>query len=820
MKSSQWIAITYPARPALVRAAVVLLVAIACQTATAVPIYKGIDLYIADSSDPAAGTGQIDFPPRGFASPLRWDHVAAGGQVVGMFEPDTPNSGFRAVAWNPPTGSLTDLNGSFVGTRVEATDGIQQVGWANGGNTAVLWSGTAASAVQLGPGVALALGGGQQVGCTSPNLSSLDHALLWAGSAASKVDLHPAQFAGITGSIAYGTDGTQQVGGGFFNNFVTIEHAVLWSGTAASAIDLHPSQFTRSEAIGVRGGDQVGVGFLGSARHALLWSGTAASAVDLNPLNGFSTAEDTNGSIQVGWGGFVGTGHNTALLWSGTAQSAVDLGALLPLLPAGLTWTDSYAFSVDVQGDIFGTAFTYDGTAEVGHAVEWIPVPEPATFVLLALGAGILLARPRRLWYGHVKAISPAATLLAIALTAHSARAAPIYKGIDLYPLMAPSGFSSAGPPSPFPQVASAGRVVGDGTYIATGLHHAFLWSSPSGAAVDLSPTNLSGFDTSSALGTDGVQEVGSAGSSALNIGHAVLWNGTPSSAVDLNPTNLSGSWNSVALGVAVNQQVGAGTVSGNSGRAHALLWSGTANSAIDLHPTNPVYIQSRAFATDGAHQVGDANYGADSGSTHAMLWSGTANSVVDLEPTNLSGFGPTIAYGVGGAKEVGYGTAGNGLDHALLWSGTASSAIDLNPTGLGDLDVSYAYATDGTHQVGWGYPHLNSALQRALVWSGTATSAIDLQQFLPTALTYSRAFSIDAQGDIFGTALDSSFQTRAVEWIPVPEPAAWVLFALGAAVVTASWAGGLPVQIHRCGCRGCPRARRAQRPRGPVSKN
>src|SRR5262245_61405655 len=59
------------------------------------------------------------------------------------------------------------------------------------------------------------------------------------------------------------------------------------------AIDLHPSGFTSSEAFGVSGGQQVGVGAgpaTGGQIHALLWTGSAASVVDLHP-SGFTSSE-------------------------------------------------------------------------------------------------------------------------------------------------------------------------------------------------------------------------------------------------------------------------------------------------------------------------------------------------------------------------------------------------------------------------------------------------------------------------------------------------------------------------------------------------
>lgn len=212
------------------------------------------------------------------------------------------------------------------------------------------------------------------------------HALVWRGTAESVVDVHPV---GFEQSLAYATDGFQQVGsaagpstGGYF-------HAFLWGGTAASAIDLNPAGFTFSEAHGISASQQVGYGYgvaTGSILHALLWSGTAESFVDLNPT-GFatSTALGINGSQVVGYGFVSLTEINEhALLWRGTAASAIDLHQFLPP-----EFVRSEAMAINSQGDVVGFARS---ASELSHAVLWRAVPEPATFGLLAAGLGALLA--------------------------------------------------------------------------------------------------------------------------------------------------------------------------------------------------------------------------------------------------------------------------------------------------------------------------------------------------------------------------------------------------------------------------------------------
>ncbi len=64
----------------------------------------------------------------------------------------------------------------------------------------------------------------------------------------------------------------------------------------------------------------------------------------------------------------------------------MDLNALLPF-----TASESYADSIDTQGNIFGTAIDAQGQT---HAVEWTPIPEPGTLSLIA-AATLLIARRR-----------------------------------------------------------------------------------------------------------------------------------------------------------------------------------------------------------------------------------------------------------------------------------------------------------------------------------------------------------------------------------------------------------------------------------------
>jgi hypothetical protein len=103
-------------------------------------------------------------------------------------------------------------------------------------------------------------------------------------------------------------------------------------------------------------------------------------------------------------------------------------------------------------------------------------------------------------------------------------------------------------------------------------------------------------------------------------------------------------------------------------------------------------------------------------------------------------------------------------------------------------FQVSTAYSTNGINQVGFATG--NGIGGHAILWSGTADSAIDLNSLLPFQSGSSTAYTIDAQGNIWGIANDMQGNLHAVEWSPVPEPATCALFAAGAL-------GLLAVRLH-----------------------
>jgi hypothetical protein len=301
-------------------------------------------------------------------------------------------------------------------------------------------------------------------------------------------------------------------------------NAFIW--TAAGAVDLNPSSpsFTYTEIEGGDGTQQVGYGS-GSNGGALLWSGTPGSVVELTASNltGVTSAVafGVGGNQQVGYGGGAGEADH-ALLWTGSAGSAVDLTP------------------TDLSGITSAEALGTNGTQQVGY---------------------------------------------------------------------------------------------GTGTGAAPG-GDALLWSGTASSAVDLNPSFLSGNEGSGTVAIGSGEEVGygdfanTSGHGPTSIQHPMLWKGTAASAVDLTPTDLSGFVDTEFGVQATNglQQVGVGTLT-TTGFEHALVWSGIANSAVDLStflPTNLYpWTDSIANTIDSAGNIyGTAKLNQDGGELYAVEWS------------------------------------------------------------------------------------------------------------------------------------------------------------------------------------------------------
>ena len=295
-------------------------------------------------------SSRVDLNPPGWARSEARD--VAAGQQVGNAQ---FSSAFfsSAILWTGTAESFVILDPANAGgsSRAEGTDGVQQVGsWIQAGSfgtRAALWSGSAASHVDLHPESGAAISSafdvsrGQQVGYVrlpppQPGGNTQDVASLWTGSAASWVNLNPA---GAISSQAYSVLNGVQVG-------VADERASLWRGTAASWVDLHafvPAEFSTSAATDISSDGATltiaGFGFntITNRTEALIWRAPDPSGcepLDPAPLN----AAVEFASVQ-------------AIFTGGAGQAARCTTCHSPNVSAGLSLAPENAFAALVNVD-------------------------------------------------------------------------------------------------------------------------------------------------------------------------------------------------------------------------------------------------------------------------------------------------------------------------------------------------------------------------------------------------------------------------------------------------------------------------------------
>jgi probable HAF family extracellular repeat protein len=136
-------------------------------------------------------------------------------------------------------------------------------------------------------------------------------------------------------------------------------------------------------------------GGIGGNYDAFLYSGSGPMT-DLGDLGGSSEAWAINNAGQIVGDSYLSDGiTDDAFLYSG-GDPITDLGGTMTdlnsLIPAGSGWQLVAAYGINDNGDIVGYGI-YDGQTE---AFELTPVPEPASFSLLGIGALALLRRRRR----------------------------------------------------------------------------------------------------------------------------------------------------------------------------------------------------------------------------------------------------------------------------------------------------------------------------------------------------------------------------------------------------------------------------------------
>lgn len=160
----------------------------------------------------------------------------SGAQVVGYTQNciSYPPQGSTPTVWIKRVASV--LSCTCVAGVATATDGAQQVGYANTGSNihAMLWNGPTSQAIDLNPASTTtswlyAVRNGRQVGCTLGwgVTGNQYYAGLWQGSVASYVDLSAFLPSGYTSSCAYGVDANGNVAG-YGTDSAGIRHAIFW----------------------------------------------------------------------------------------------------------------------------------------------------------------------------------------------------------------------------------------------------------------------------------------------------------------------------------------------------------------------------------------------------------------------------------------------------------------------------------------------------------------------------------------------------------------------------------------------------------------
>ncbi len=631
-------------------------------------------------------------------------YSAAGSQQVGSA---TVGGASRASVWSGTAASWIDLTPSTATSSfAEGAGGSQQVGGAtiSGVGRASLWSGTAASWIDLNPAgstssIARATNGSQQVGVA--RVGGVTRASRWSGAAATWVDLHPT---GATNSEARAISGSQQGGVATISG---LDRASLWSGTAASRIDLNPAGSAGSSGSAVYGmGGSQQVGYVGSVsggvEHASVWSGTAASWVDLNPATAqASFAFATTGSLQVGYAYFPSDFTTRASLWSGTAASWVDLSIFLPS-----QYSDSTATGISADGvNTYISGYAFNSITLRNEALLWTR-PNPPAFTNL----GVLP--------GGFGSVGYALSADGLVVTGSSTSTA----GERAFRWTAGGGMVSLGVLTNY-AASSLGQAVNSDGSVVAGLSsandfssRAFRWTAATGM-VALGDAN-SPPSQSHALSADGSVVVGESHFAGLNEVRAFRWTSAGMQNLGLLPgvdpnTSFSTAWGESGDGAVI----AGSTTPINVQLDRAFRW--TAASGMQDLGVLPGANASNAFAVsaDGLAIAGTSGYVLNNGTgaysyVHATRWTAAAG-IQDLGALGINasnpGFAQAWAISGDGASVVGSSTVG-GLDHAFLWT-PSRGMVDLNtylPT-LGinltgwTLSVAKGISANGAAIAGYG---------------------------------------------------------------------------------------------------------------------
>lgn len=281
----------------------------------------------------------------------------------------------HAVLWSGTAASMVDLDpGVGFSSAATATDGEFQGGYLLVKDDdvarfrAALWHGTAASYVSLHPNGASDSGvsdmeGGIQVGNVSYPRGSFGG--YWTGTADSFTPLLPA---GFQASQVGGMHGHIVVGDAESD----FQHAYAWDLDANTAVDFSPAGYINSTLSDTDGIQHVGLagnldGNGGFTYHAGVWDAATHAFTDLHP-SGWQNSYGFGVSHGIQVGDVEGPSTLHAAAWNGTAASFVDLQTYLP--PEALF---SQAIRIDDHGNIIGSMGTLQGI----RAVMWVPDQAP-----------------------------------------------------------------------------------------------------------------------------------------------------------------------------------------------------------------------------------------------------------------------------------------------------------------------------------------------------------------------------------------------------------------------------------------------------------
>lgn len=222
------------------------------------------DAFLTSARWPVGGGAQTSFAPFSLST----GYGVSGSYVVGAISDGL--FGNQPFYWDwtaaSPAAVTLAADGEancIFGTTIGGQTGGQATIWSIGGGATSLHPATGYSFSTV-----RGISATNQVGDASPS-SGGNHAMLWTGSAASFVDLHPA---GWLMSFGRGTNGTDAVG--YVDDGGGTQHAAVWLGSAHTFLDLHSflgPGFTSSVAYGIDSQGRISGAAFNGRWQAVVW---------------------------------------------------------------------------------------------------------------------------------------------------------------------------------------------------------------------------------------------------------------------------------------------------------------------------------------------------------------------------------------------------------------------------------------------------------------------------------------------------------------------------------------------------------------------